>query len=337
MMQKSLDFDAIKDSIDPISILQYYGFKHIRNYGDTIRACCGIHNGDNETGFVWNLNNNLWYCYTGDCGGGDIYDLVMMMEGIDFKSAVYKLAEIADLNIDGITFQRNFNAISEQRKWLEKEKQKHILSLEKEYVNLIPHKKYRVDEIEENILTHRFKPETFDFYNSYFARIFPTEDKLYENKLVIPIIKSGICHGVALRDYTGLAKSKWLYQPKGIKMNAILYNFDEAKQIIEDNNLNDIVLTEGIFDVWAYHEAGIDNVVCVFGSNLSNEQEKLILRAGVNVVLSFDNDDAGNKCKAKAIKMLKDKTEVKQIYLPDGKDPCDLDRETLHKLYLNRT
>lgn len=335
MKQDSVTTDTIKDSIDPQTILNYYGFKHIRNFGDTLRACCAIHGGDNDTGFVWNLENNLWFCYTGDCGGGDVYDLIMKMEGVDFKTAVYKAAEIAGINIDGLTFHQRLDVVNEQRKWLEKQKKKYLYS-NSEYINTLPHKKYSVNEIEENDISTRFKPETFTYYDSYFTKLYPTEFSCFTDKLIIPISKNNIICGVAMRDFTGVNKPKWLYQPKGIKTTNLLYNYDDAMKIIEEHSLNELILVEGIFDVWAYHEAGIDNVVCVFGSNISDSQSKMILRAGVNVVLSFDNDEAGNKCTNKAIKIFKNKTDLKKIYLPTGCDPCDLDRDVLRTLYLNR-
>jgi DNA primase len=195
---------------------------------------------------------------------------------------------------------------------------------------------YSYSEIEDNEIKHRFKPETFLYYESFFTRYYPSPLFTYRNKLAIPIKKNNVTIGLAMRDYTGVGRPKWMYHPKGISTSIFLYNYDNAMKVIEDTGVNELVLVEGIFDVWAYHEAGIDNVVCIFGSNLSEEQEKMILRAGVNVVLSFDNDDAGNKCTNKVIKKLKNKTEMKKVFLPSGSDPCDLERDILRNLYLKR-
>lgn len=336
MTAKSLTTETLKESINPETLLSYYGFKHIRNYGDTLRACCAIHGGDNETGFVWNLSNNLWFCYTGDCGGGDAYDLVMKMENVDFKTAVSRIAELAGIDINEVDFHQKFDVINEQHKWLERQKKKTILNNNSEFLNDIPHKKYLVTEIENNLISNRFKPETFNYFNSYFARIYPTKERLYENKLVIPLKKNEIMCGVALRDFSGLSKPKWLYLPKGLKIGSILYNYEKAIEFADEYGLDELILVEGIFDVWAYHEAGIDNAVCVFGSSLSETQSRMILKTGLDVTLSFDNDEAGNRCTEKVKKMLKNKTEIKQIYIPSGCDPCDVDRDVLKSLYLKR-
>jgi len=133
-----------------------------------------------------------------------------------------------------------------------------------------------------------------------------------------------------------LSKPKWLYLPKGLKIGSILYNYEKAIEFADEYGLDELILVEGIFDVWAYHEAGIDNAVCVFGSSLSETQSRMILKTGLNVTLSFDNDEAGNRCTEKVKKMLKNKTEIKQIYIPSGCDPCDVDRDVLKSLYLKR-
>lgn len=51
---------------------------------------CPLHN--EKTGsFVWYKNNNSYYCF-GGCGiGGDVIDLYMKMNEVDFKTAVQAL------------------------------------------------------------------------------------------------------------------------------------------------------------------------------------------------------------------------------------------------------
>ena len=105
----------------------------------------------------------------------------------------------------------------------------------------------------------------------------------------------------------------------------------------KNSDITEIILTEGIFDVWAYHRIKLNNAVAVFGSSLSDEQIKLILQLNLDVTLSFDNDKAGNKATDKAIKVLKNKVTIKKINLPEGKDPADIETEELLKAYLNRT
>lgn len=51
------------------------------------RCSCPVHNGDNREAFHVLADDQHWHCFTGDCGSGDIFDLVMAMDGITFKDA----------------------------------------------------------------------------------------------------------------------------------------------------------------------------------------------------------------------------------------------------------
>lgn len=332
--------EYVKQNTDPLKILNHYHFREISENEYSIRACCEIHGGDNNTGFIWNKENDLWFCYTGDCGGGDVFDLIQKIEGIDFKEAVKRAASILGLDVEGKPIKnRKDDVLREQMKWIEKQKKRNKKS---KIGGKIPFN-HILNPIEptQSIL-NRFSEDTIKFYKGEFAReiIFPKtnqeKDITLYNKLVIPICDNNICIGMALRDLTDKFLPKWLYQPRGLSLNETLYNYDTAKQSIIENCINEVILVEGIFDVWAYHEIGLDNVVAIFGSSLSDEQYKKILMLGVDVTLSFDNDNAGNKCKDKVLKLLKNKASINLINLPSGCDPDDISRDELRNCYMNR-
>ena len=67
-----------------------------------------------------------------------------------------------------------------------------------------------------------------------------------------------------------------------------------------------------------------------------DEQIKLILQLNLDVTLSFDNDKAGNKAREKAKKAFKNKVTLRDVILPEGKDPADISEEELLKAYLER-
>lgn len=312
----------IKENLDPIKILNYYDFENIKEYDDSIRACCKIHDGDNENAFVWNKNNNLWYCHTGDCGGGDVFNLIEKIDGISLTQAIHKAARILGLNIDNLQLvSQTTDLLKEQREWLKEHKKKTVVN--KEY-NL-PFTKFYISHPNFS----RFDKDILEFYNARFCNIYPLTDALLKNKLVIPLKDNDVIVGVALRDTTGTGTPKWIYQPKGIKTKQFLYNFDRAKEY------NEIILTEGIFDVWAYHRIGCDNAVAVFGSNISEEQYHLLMRTNAEITLSFDNDVAGNKARKQAIELFKNKTILREVKLKEGYDPEDM-KEDLLSAYIKR-
>lgn len=326
---KAMDF--INENLDPIKVLEYYHFREIVETDDQIRCCCEIHKGNNPSAFMWKKSNNLWYCYTGTCHGGDVYTLVQKMEGVDFTTAVARTAEILGIDITGMTIDKQNDLIKTNTlKWLQ------FMQSSKSHIVIqpcyqLPYTQY-TDSLEE---FNRFDKEVIEFYQAKFCKVYPIEDSLLYNKLVIPLEMNGVLYGVALRA-TDERKPKWLYQPKHLKIRELLYNYDLAMQTIVRNGLTELILVEGIFDVWAYHNIGIDNVVAIFGSSLKKEQVSLILKSAIDLVLSFDNDDAGNKCTNEVLSIFKNKADMKTVPLPNGTDPADCKPEDLLQYYLAR-
>ena len=46
--------EYVKENTNPLKILNHYNFREINENEHSIRACCGIHNGENNSGFIWN-------------------------------------------------------------------------------------------------------------------------------------------------------------------------------------------------------------------------------------------------------------------------------------------
>lgn len=322
--------DYIVKHLDPILILEYYDFKNIKETDEEIRSCCGIHNGNNPTAFVWNKSNNLWYCYTGDCYGGDVFTLIQKIENVNFITSVKRAAEILGLNITGMKIEKHSDfVLKDTRKWLNYMKRRKNSTL-KEYT--LSYTKYRTNDSNFK----RFSEETITFYNAKFCNVYPTEKTLFYNKLVIPIYFKNVLCGVALRDTTEKSKLKWIYQPKGLEINKLLYNYDLAISSIKEQNLSEIILVEGIFDVWAFHNIGLDNAVAILGSSLKKEQEAILLKSGLDLILAFDGDKAGRKCNEAVTNSFKYKSNITTITFPEGIDPANCTKEDLTYYYINR-
>jgi DNA primase len=96
-----------------------------------------------------------------------------------------------------------------------------------------------------------------------------------------------------------------------------------------------LVLVEGIFDMLNLYDHGLENSVCVFGTNtLQNDTKNKLMpfkaQGVTHIYLLFDGDDAGRKA-AKTLKPLIEAENfvVEIINLPDGTDPGELDRESV--------
>lgn len=306
-----------------IEILKHYKFENISGE-DMIRCCCKLHEGNNPSAFVINTQNGLWYCHT-NCGGGNLFQLIQKLENVDFESSVKILKDLFDINPEQVQYEFKPDYVLETRKWMElMSKHKNI----KEYIIPVQTKQvieYR--DFNENILKH---------FQLQYAPVFPVEKDgkikyVLRDRLVIPIYFNNKLVGVSLRKTKKNDKIKWFHQPTGINTGALLYNYDDVI------HSDEIIITEGIFDVWKYYQAGFNNVVAAFGSHLTCEQVKLLLQtSATKISLSYDNDKAGQEATEKIIDKLRNKFILKLINLPPDKDPCTCTEIELLKHYNER-
>ena len=80
----------------------------------------------------------------------------------------------------------------------------------------------------------------------------------------------------------------------------VLYGLNLAKKTKRPN----MILCEGNLDVVTLHQAGFDNVVASMGTALTTEQIRLLGRYTKELVLCYDNDNAGQLATQRALEML---------------------------------
>ena len=318
---------VIKNNMDAEKILRYYkiDFKY---FGEYIRCCCPIHKGDNPTAFVIN-KDFLWCCHTNDCGAGDVFTLVEILEDIEFPQAVKKVAEILDIDIDNLVIaERKNDYLKDVERFM-----KYIKSKKKRKTDV---KEYEIKAELHSVKKFRnFKEETLRHFDLTLAHEIELEKKdggtfTFYERLVIPIIVNGIRIGVSLRKIRAKDNPKWFHAPPSMETGEILYNIDSCKEYSE------IIVCEGMFDVWRWYEAGFKNAVCTFGAHLTEEQYRIILRSGKDVVWSYDGDSAGLTATKNAIDKMRYKANQWVIKMPDGVDPGSCEIHELQELYKNR-
>ena len=94
----------------------------------------------------------------------------------------------------------------------------------------------------------------------------------------------------------------------------VLYGLNLAKKTKRPN----IILCEGNLDVVTLHQAGFDNAVASMGTALTVEQIRLLSRYTKELVLCYDNDNAGQLATQRALELLNN-TEfiVRVLKLPN--------------------
>ncbi len=124
--------------------------------------------------------------------------------------------------------------------------------------------------------------------------------------------------------------AKYLNSPETplFHKGATLYNIAAARKAAHHGAR--LVAVEGYIDVIAMVTAGFEATVAPLGTALTAEQLALMWRMADEPVLCFDGDDAGRRAAYRAIDialpLLKPGKSLKLATLPDGQDPDDLAR-----------
>lgn len=313
--------------IDMYKLLEHYDFDRVKQEGSMIRACCKLHGGSNPTAFVVNTSNNLYYCHTGGCGGGDAYSLVRKLEECSFQEAVQIVASIMGVDIENMEIlEQKASYLDDVKKWVKTMRSR---TVEKPVVA------YQITSEQRDVAKFRdFQPETLQHFGlKYVERVhlISRDDKPYSltNRLVFPVVYNGVVVGASLRRIKAQDEPKWSHQPVSLETSEILYNFDACE------GLSTIVICEGIVDVWAYHEIGI-TAVATFGAHLTETQYRLLMRTGADLVWSYDGDEAGVKATDKATQAFKYKANQYVVRFDSNEDPASITREELKIRYEER-
>ncbi|MBU1179146.1 DNA primase [Patescibacteria group bacterium] len=322
----------------------------LQKAGANYRACCPFHS-EKTPSFYVSPTREIWHCF-GCNRGGDIFEFIKQIEGVEFPEALRLLADRA-----GVTLTRqNLEFRNERIRLLDLTKEatffyqkklaenKDALSylwkrgLKNETLkdfnigfappeadgwrflfNYLKGRGYSAVEMEKVGLA--VKKEN-DYYDRFRGRImFPLKDA------------SGRVVGFSGRIFNvkevepplgGSISAKYINTPQTIlyDKSRILYGFDRAKTEIRKKDK--CVLVEGQMDVLMSHQAGVQNTVAVSGTALTLQHLDVIRRLTNNLSMAFDNDEAGLQAAKRSIALgLENGFEVRVVSLFAGKDPAD--------------
>lgn len=315
--------ELLLDNLDVEAVLNHYEFDNIKPSGNFIRASCKIHGGNEPTAFVINAINGVWSCHTGSCGNGSVFHLIQRLERCGFPQAVNKLAEIMGIDITELKIvASNSQEKKELRQWLDT-----IRSMQKQDM---PEYQPVMDSVKVTKFKE-FQPSTLEHFGLHYAeQYYGTSSEgtelILKSRLVFPVYFDETLVMTSIRATKKNQQPKWLHQPADIHTGELLYNYDNAK------GKREVVVVEGITDVWAYHEIGV-TAVATYGAHITKKQKRLLLMLGSILIFSFDNDEAGIRAGRKAEEEFRMTSEIKFIHLPVGADPESISREELTNCY----
>jgi len=150
---------------------------------------------------------------------------------------------------------------------------------------------------------------------------------LFSNRITIPIrnIYNKII-GFGGR-VVGQGLPKYLNSPETVVFQKGETLYGEHKAISSSYKKNYSILVEGYFDVIALHQAGFSEAVASLGTSVTEHHLHKLWRAGDEIILCLDGDNAGVKASIRAINLalplINSEKKLSFIRLPSGLDPDD--------------
>jgi len=171
-------------------------------------------------------------------------------------------------------------------------------------------------------------------------RIATSSDKMFKNRIIIPIIEDGITKCYAARAIYDWMPLKEMFPPSIVSNKShYLYNIDDLYKG------DTVVLTEGIYDCEAVVNSGY-KCVASLGSDLSDIQAgKLLCKRPDKIVIFYDFDDPGRKGGIEAMKKLRKRTDIPIQIIDPGiqmqlevfpKDPGEMKSDVIRQ-FLKRS
>lgn len=304
-------------------------FMTIKKNGKNYMACCPFHN-EKTPSFSIDRDKQLFHCF--GCGAsGNFVQLVMRLEGLDYKDALQQLAERVNIKIpetgkresDAVTRKKdsilemnkiaarffydaltNFETGKDARGYFSARK----LSKDTIIKFGLGYAPNSTDALLKELRNKGYTDESIVEAGLAVMRNGKAVDK-YRNRVIFPIINvRGKVIGFGGRVMgsneleNGIKIPKYLNSPQTVVYDKSSNVF--ALNIAKNSNSRQLILCEGYMDVISVHQAGIPNCVATLGTALTEQQTKLLMRYCDEILICYDMDEAGTKAALRAIDMI---------------------------------
>lgn len=339
------DKNKVRDATDLVALVQETVELKPRGSND-LWGCCPFH-GEKTPSFHVIPATQVWHCF--GCGeGGDAFTYVMKREGLSFPESIRYLADRVGIELaDDPSFKRTGTKRNRLVEVCEETSQfYHTLLMRgkdargRDYckeraLDGATCKKYRLGfapgrgMLVRHLGSKGFTPqEMIDANVAFRSRNGGLVDRFFD-RVMFPIFdEQGRCiafGGRALDKEKTNAKYLNTSETPIFHKGKNLYGFNWAKNHIVTEN--EVVVVEGYISAMSCWKAGIENIVAVLGTALTENHVKTLTRFTKKIIYMFDGDAAGQKAARRAIQFIeKDDIDLRCVILPDGMDPDDFVR-----------
>lgn len=344
------DVQIIKDKLNIVEYIK--PLVMLMPAGKNLRGLCPFHK-EKTPSFMVSPDRQIWHCFGGCNEGGDIFSFVMKYENIEFYEALRLLAEKAgielsrsggadyhkyhilyDINIAAIAFFADTLAHDPAVQQYVRERGLSPETVAEFGIGLAPagsdallrhltQKGFAIEHIERAGLI--FRTERGTYWDRFRNRLmFPLHNALGKPVgFTGRILPTAETHA----SISGIVQAKYVNSPETpiFQKSKFLYGFHKSKQHIRDQK--SAILVEGQMDFLMSWQDGVKNVAATSGTALTTDHLSLLRRVTDELVLSFDNDPAGQMAIERSIDLAAASDfSVKVLVIPGGKDPADVVR-----------
>lgn len=339
------DVAKIKSKVDIVGVISEY--IPLKKMGRNFKCPCPFHQ-EKSPSFTVSPERQIWHCF-GCSKGGDVFSFLMEYEHIEFGEALKILADKTNVTLTASPLRT------------ERENKRDTIfklnSLAAQFYNFLltkhPSGKNALLYLTEKRKTPVALINTFNlgFAPSQNAlSAFLTKKKGYKdfdlidaglafkgrnglqdffhNRIIFPITDSRgniVAFSGRALDNSEASGPKYVNTRETavyIKGDTV-FGLNLAKDAIKKEGK--VIIVEGEFDVITSHREGIDNIVAVKGTALTENQIRLLKRFAQKLVFCFDTDPAGTEAQRRSIELIeKEGVSAAVIVPPQGKDPDEL-------------
>ena len=316
--QRFLDeLTARNDIVDVVG-----GYVSFKQQGNRYWACCPFHS-EKTPSFLVTPDNQMYYCFGCKKGGG-VVSFIMEIENLSYPDAIRFLARRANIPVPE---QGRDDGTSRLRA--------RLLSLNRDAARFYYDRLYSpegaaaMDYMRQRRITRRNATNfglgaAVDEWDALLQAMLEkgyTQSELlvsglvvknqsgrvydkFRNRLIFPIIDvrgDVLGFGGRIIDKNDPG-AKYMNTPETpvYSKRRVLYGLNLAKK----RKRQGILLVEGNIDVVMLHQAGFDNACASMGTALTQEQIHLLSRYTKDIILCYDNDEAGKTATQKALSLL---------------------------------
>lgn len=343
--------DLVVDIKQRLSIEELVGqYVELKKSGRNYKALCPFHS-EKTPSFYISVEKQIAFCF-GCQRGGDVFQFLQEVEGIDFPEALKQLSEKAGLDMASYRQASTAPAVS-------KDEKRQYLDVHDLAVKYYRHALWETDDgrkVLDYVRGRGLTDATIKDWNIGFS---PEENDgflrhaSHEKIDRTALIKSGLVISKDLdaqhvydrfrmrlmfpiQDFQGRVvgfggralkkgmEPKYLNSPEtaSYKKGEVLFGLSQAKQAIRQNKR--VIMVEGYFDIIACHQADIKEVVATSGTAMTADHAKILKRITDSFYLCFDNDGAGWEATKRAFMVLQAvEGSVRVVKVPEGKDPAE--------------